>query len=88
MIRPVLTELALFAAPFVAYALFLFMTKTGVFVRSSWPPKTLVTLAISACVLMFGSFFVLSHYSGAPPGSQYEPAHMENGKFVPGRVVQ
>ncbi len=86
MIRPVLTELALFLAPFCAYALFLWVTKEHVFERESWPPKRLATLAIAALVLMLGSFIVLSHFSGAPPGSTYEPAHMEDGQFVPGRT--
>ena len=86
MIRPVLTELALFVAPFVAYAAFLWLTKAGVLDRASWPPKTLAALAIAALVLMIGSFVILAHFSGAPPGSTYEPAHVEDGKFVPGRV--
>jgi hypothetical protein len=29
---------------------------------------------------------VLAHFSGAPPGSTYEPAHVEDGQFVPGRT--
>jgi len=86
MIRPVLTELALFVAPFVAYAVFLWLTKTALLERASWPPKVLASLAIAALILMIGSFVVLSHFSGAPPGSTYEPAHVEDGKFVPGRV--
>ena len=86
MIRPVLTELALFLAPFVAYAVFLWFTQTSVFERAHWRPKVLATLAIVALVLMIGSFVVLSHFSGAPPGSTYEPAHIEDGRFVPGRV--
>ena len=86
MIRPVLTELALFLAPFVAYALFLWVTKAGVFERASWSPKVLATLAIVALVLMIGSFIYLAHFAGAPPGSTYEPAHVEDGQLVPGRV--
>jgi hypothetical protein len=86
MIRPVLTEFALFVAPFVAYAVFLWLTKTALLERASWPPKVLASLAIAALILMIGSFLVLSHFSGAPPGSTYEPAHVEDGKFVPGRV--
>jgi hypothetical protein len=89
MIRPVLTELALFVAPFVAYALFLWVTKAGVIERTSWPPKVLAMLAIVALVLMIGSFLVLAHFSGAPPGSTYVPAHVdEQGNFIPGQVVQ
>jgi hypothetical protein len=86
MIRPVLTELALFLAPFVVYALFLLVTQTNVLERAAWPPKVLATLAIVALVLMIGSFVMLAHFSGAPPGSTYEPAHVEDGRFIPGRT--
>jgi len=88
MIRPVLTEFAIFIAPFVAYAIYLFVTKSGVLALSSWPPKVLAALAIAAMVLMIGSFVIMAHFSGAPPGSAYEPAHIEDGKFIPGRVVR
>jgi heme/copper-type cytochrome/quinol oxidase subunit 3 len=86
MIRPVLTELALFVAPFAAYAVFLYLTKTSMLDRAHWPPKVLATLAIVALALMIGSFVYLAHFAGAPPGSTYEPAHVEDGRFVPGRV--
>ena len=46
---------------------------------ASWPPKVLATLGICALILMIGSFVYLSHFSGSPPGSTYEPAHVENG---------
>ena len=54
MIRPILTELALFLAPFAAYAIFLLVTKTAVLERSSWPPKTLAGLAIGALFVPLG----------------------------------
>jgi len=37
-----------------------------------------------ALLLVLGSFIYFAHFSGAPPGSTYVPAHMEDGKFVPG----
>jgi hypothetical protein len=86
MIRPIFTELALFLAPFVAYAIFLIATKSALIDLKSWPPKTIAALAIVALVLMIGSFIFLAHFSGAPPGSSYVPAHIENGRFVPGRT--
>jgi hypothetical protein len=88
MIRPVLTELALFLAPFVLYALYLVATKGALLTLASWPPKVLAALAIAALVLVIGCFVYLAHFSGAPPGSVYEPAHIEDGTFVPGRVVR
>ena len=86
MIRPVLTELALFLAPFVVYAIFLIATNAALLSHASWPPRTLATLAIVALVLMLGSFVYLSHFSGATPGSTYEPAHIEDGRLVPGQT--
>jgi hypothetical protein len=87
MIRPILTELALFLAPFVAYAIYLVAIRASLTALESWPPKVLATLAIIAMILMIGSFVVLSHFSGAPPGSTYVPAHVdEQGNFVPGQV--
>ena len=88
MIRPIFTELVLFLAPFAVYALYLLATKAALMTMASWPPKVLASLAIVALVLMIGSFVYLSHFSGSPPGSTYEPAHVEDGKFVPGRVVR
>jgi hypothetical protein len=88
MIRPIFTEFALFLAPFVAYAIYLVATKTALMTLASWPPKVLASLGIVALILMIGSFIYLSHFSGSPPGSTYEPAHVEDGRFVPGRVVQ
>jgi hypothetical protein len=86
MIRPVLTEVALFLLPFALYAIFLFATKAEVFDRASWTPRAVISLTGAALVLMAVSFVVLAHFSGAPPGSTYEPAHIEGGKFVPGRT--
>ena len=88
MIRPVFTELALFLAPFVIYAIYLVATKSALLTLALWPPKVLATLGICALILMIGSFIYLSHFSGAPPGSTYEPARVEDGKFIPGRVVR
>jgi hypothetical protein len=84
MIRPVLTEFALFLAPFVIYAIYLWATRAGVLHPESWPLPTLIYLTIAALVLMAGSFIVLAHWGGDPPGSTYIPAHIEDGKLVPG----
>lgn len=84
MIRPVFTEIVLFLAPFVLYAVFLWATKAGVADLKSWPLTRVISLAIVALALVLGSFLYFAHFTGAPPGSTYVPAHMENGKFVPG----
>lgn len=84
MIRPVLTELTLFLLPFLIYAAFLWATRAGVLHPDSWRLPTLIWLTASALGLVVISFLVLAQFGGAPPRSTYVPAHMENGKFVPG----
>lgn len=85
MIRPVLTEVILFLMPFVLYVVFLWATKAGVMDPESWPLSRIAWLAIAALLLVLGSFVYFSHFSGAPPGSTYIPAHIDSeGRFVPG----
>jgi hypothetical protein len=84
MIRPVFTEILLFAIPFILYAVFLWATKAGVMDPESWPVSRIASLAIVALALVLGSFLYFAHFTGVKPGSTYVPAHLENGKFVPG----
>lgn len=84
MIRPVLTEIGIFLVPFVIYAFYLVATRAGVFDRASWPGHVLRWLVLGALLLTILSLVLLAHFSGAPPDSTYIPAHMENGRLVPG----
>jgi hypothetical protein len=88
MIRYGLTELALFAAPFMLYGVFLWTTRAGAFDPEAWPISRIVWLAAAAVLLMVGSFVYFANFTGAPPGSTYVPAHIENGKFVPGTTTK
>jgi hypothetical protein len=84
MIRPIFTEVALFAAPFVIYAFYLWVTKAGVIDPERWSRAVIGWLTIIALATMLVSFFLIAHFSGSPPNSTYVPAHMENGRLVPG----
>jgi hypothetical protein len=84
MIRPALTEIGIFLIPFAVYALFLVATRSGLFVQSSWPVYTIARLVLVALVLVIASLVGLAHFTGASPNSTYVPAHVENGRLVPG----
>ncbi|MGY3609834.1 MULTISPECIES: DUF6111 family protein [unclassified Bradyrhizobium] len=84
MIRPVLTEIGIFLIPFAVYAVFLIATRSGVLAKSSWPLPLIAKLVLGALLLVVVSFVLLAHFSGAPPNSTYVPAHIENGRLVPG----
>ena len=84
MIRPVLTEVAIFLIPFALYAAFLLATRSGLLVQSSWPLHVIAKLAVGALLLVVVTFLLLAEFGGAPPDSTYVPAHIENGRLVPG----
>jgi hypothetical protein len=84
MIRQLLTEIGIFLIPFAVYALFLIATRSGVMVQSSWPVHMIAKLAIGSLVLVIVSLVLLANFSGAPPRSTYVPAHIEDGRLVPG----
>ena len=84
MIRPALTEVGIFLIPFAVYALFLVASQSTLMAKTSWPIHIIAKLVLGSLLLVVVSFILLAHFSGAPPSSTYIPAHIENGKFVPG----
>ncbi|UGY17147.1 DUF6111 family protein [Bradyrhizobium septentrionale] len=84
MIRTVLTEIGVFLIPFAVYAIYLIATRAGVTLPASWPLDMLAKLTLAALVLVIISFVLLAELTGAPPNSTYVPAHIEDGRLVPG----
>ena len=84
MIRPVLTEVGIFLTPFAVYIVFLIATRSGLLVPASWPLHLVAKLTVAALLLVIASLVLLAEFSGAPPHSTYVPAHIENGRLVPG----
>jgi Family of unknown function (DUF6111) len=84
MIRPALTEIGIFLIPFAVYALFLVSTRSGLLTRTSWPVRIIGQLMVGSLLLVVLSLILLAQFSGAPPHSTYIPAHLENGRLVPG----
>jgi Family of unknown function (DUF6111)/Melon necrotic spot virus P7B protein len=84
MIRPAFTEVGIFLIPFAIYALFLIASRTGLLVQTSWPLHVLARLLSGALLLVAISLVLLAHFSISPTNSTYVPAHVDNGKFVPG----
>jgi hypothetical protein len=84
MIRPLLSEIGLFLLPFAAYALFLIVSRNNVLTAAAWPLHVIGGLVGAALALTVGALVMLANFSGAPPGLTYTPAHMENGRLVPG----
>jgi len=86
VIRLFSIEVALFLAPFVAYGLFVWATREGLLHPEAWSVRMLVVLSLVAVALTAVGFVVIAQNSGGPAGSTYVPAHIENGKLVPGTL--
>jgi len=84
MIRSAVTEIGVFLIPFAVYALFLVATRSGLLATSSWPVVVIGRLLVGSLLLVLVSLILLAQFSGAPPDSTYFPAHVENGRVVPG----
>jgi uncharacterized protein DUF6111 len=84
MIRPLLSEIGIFLLPFGVYVLFLLATRSAVLAPASWPVQMVARLVLAALVLVIVSLIMLAQFSGGSPNSSYIPAHVENGKLVPG----
>jgi hypothetical protein len=84
MVRPLFFELLLFLTPFATYAFLLWAKSHGVLDPEHWPLRTVVLLTVAALILMAASAIATAIFSGAPPGSTYVPAHVEDGHLVPG----
>jgi hypothetical protein len=52
--------------------------------RSSWPVIVVGRLLLGSLLLVVLSLVLLAQFTGAAPHSTYVPAHLENGKLVPG----
>ena len=76
-----LVEVALFLAPFVAFAVWRFMAIEG------GPPVSLVVGVACILALLASMLLWLSREDALPPGVNYEPARLEDGKIVSGHAA-
>lgn len=81
-------QLLLFLLPFVAYAIWLWLTDRGWRTPERWRGVPMVWLVACGVALTLASLAALALTTGGSTRAIYEPARMENGVFVPGRIVE
>ena len=86
MVRIVAFDVLFFLLPFVAYALWLIITRRTMRNAEDWQVKTIAWLAFAVAVLMIGALVIFIHLDPSPPGGTYVPPHIENGEIVPGHI--
>lgn len=83
MWRVIVETALLFLTPFLAYTLFHAAQRRWPFVAELWHKRIVVVLTIAGLLTAIGGILALGlaeRQQGA-----YVPAHVENGKLVPGR---
>ena len=86
MWRSFLYEIGLFALPFAAYGLWLALRGRDPTRGASWQGAPILSLLFAAVLCLAVGLGLVGHFGGAPAGSAYTPAHIENGKLVPPKL--
>jgi hypothetical protein len=85
MTRLVAFDAIFFLFPFAVYALWLMITRGSLSNIADWQARTIAWLAAGGAVLMIAVLVAFVHFSAAPPGGTYVPAHVgDDGNIVPG----
>ncbi|MFD1704150.1 DUF6111 family protein [Methylopila henanensis] len=84
----ILFQALLFLAPFIAYGIWLHFAGHGWRAPERWRGVPLAWLVAAGVALTVGSLFAVGLTSGGSTKALYVPAHMKDGVFVPGRIVE
>ena len=71
-------ELVLFLSPFLLFALWRATAYAGL------PSPRLVAASVALLILLLSALLWFQREGALPPGSAYVPAHLDNGRIVPG----
>jgi Family of unknown function (DUF6111) len=83
MMRSLIEEFLLFVLPFGFFAGYLIIRRRNPFDFEHWRPHVFI-LTVTGLVLAILSL-TFAGVADKPSQGAFEPAHMENGRLVPGR---
>ena len=85
MWRAVLDPILLFSSPFAAYAVFLFIRNKYPFRVEHWKKSAVSTLTLAGLAVAASGMLAFGLLAPRHKGA-YVPAHIENGRLVPGHL--
>jgi len=86
MARYIAIDVVFFLLPFAAYAAWLFFTRGSMRNADDWQVRTIAYLSIAGAGLLLGAILAFISFSEAPPDGVYVPAHVEDGRIIPGHI--
>jgi hypothetical protein len=84
MIRALVESFALFLVPFVVFVVYLLIRRRDPVAVDTWTGGRIASLSIAGLALAVLGIVVFGLFEERPLGA-YVPAHVENGRLVPGR---
>lgn len=88
MTRFYLTYAILFLVPFALYASYIYFSLGREAIRESLTVKALGWLSVLGAGLTVAVIVVLTNYTGFSSDGVYQPARFEDGRLVPGSIVE
>jgi Family of unknown function (DUF6111) len=85
MWRAILEPVLLFSSPFIGYALYLILRWNYPFTLQHWSKTAISTLTLAGLAMAAGGMLAIGILAPRHKGA-YIPAHIENGKLVPGHI--
>lgn len=83
MIRAVIETVIFFLVPFVVFSLYLVMRRRNPAAVDAWTGSTVATLSLAGLAIAALAILAFGIFEERPMGA-YVPAHVENGRLVPG----
>lgn len=85
MWRVIIEPALLFGAPFAAYAAYLALRRRYPFAVDYWTHSVVSTLVLVGLATAVAGVLLIGIFADRRHGA-YVPAHIENGRLVPGRL--
>jgi uncharacterized membrane protein len=86
MARVALTEIVLFLAPFVVFALYLRFGRGLDSLLAGWSTTAFAVCTLIAVVLVAGSLYVIEWEGRGPTTGRYVPPTWKDGVLTPGHI--
>ena len=87
MLRVIAFHVLVLALPFIAYAVYVYLSRREVPEGGIFAGAPIVWLAATGLAMTIVAFFIVAALTGADPGAVYRPAELRDGEIVPGRTV-
>jgi hypothetical protein len=85
MWRAILEPVLLFSSPFIVYALYLILRRNYPLAMKHWSKTAISALTLAGLAIAAGGMLTFGILAPRHKGA-YVPAHIEDGKLVPGHM--